>query len=51
MLVEGDVNLISDWVISNLLNNEKFGCIKLLKICILSLELTKKMLWVNELLD
>ena len=36
------MNLISDWVISNLLNNAKFGCFKLLKTFILDLELTKK---------
>ena len=51
MLVEGDVNLIRDWVISNLLNNTKFGCFKLLKNRNLGLELTKIMLWVNELPD
>ena len=42
ILVKGDVNLISDWVISNLLNNAKIGCFKLLKNCILGLEWTKK---------
>ena len=41
-MVEGDVNLISDSVISNLLNNAKFGCFKLLKNRILGLELAKK---------
>ena len=42
ILVEGDVNLISDSVISNFLNNTKFGCFILLKNNILGLELTKK---------
>ena len=36
------MNLISDSVISNLLNNTKFGCFILLKNNILGLELTKK---------
>ena len=36
------MNLISDSVICNLLNNTKFGCFILLKNNILGLELTKK---------
>ena len=36
------MNLISDWVISNMLNNAKFGCFKLLKNSILGLEWTKE---------
>ena len=41
ILVEGDLNLINDSGISNLLNNTKFGCFTLLKNSILGLELTK----------
>ena len=36
------MNLIRDWVISNLLNITKFGCFKLLKNHNLGLGMTKK---------